>query len=59
MVGGQNIGYFPKGARPRRQQAGEATRSRIFLFVEALEGHLDMIDRTITLREANARMVAG
>jgi hypothetical protein len=56
VVGGQNIGYFPKGARPGNQQADEATRSRVFLFAEALQGHLEVIDRTITMREAGAWM---
>lgn len=58
VLGGRNIGYFPKGARPGNQQADEATRSRVFLFAEALEGHLEVIERTITMREAGAWLQA-
>jgi len=51
VVGGENIGYFPSGVRSGNQSADEATRGKVFLFAEALEGHLKLTG-PIRLKEA-------
>lgn len=53
VVGGENIGYFPSGVRSGNQAGDEATRGRVFLFAEALEGHLKLTG-PIRLKEAGA-----
>ncbi|OYV35046.1 MAG: hypothetical protein B7Z80_19535 [Rhodospirillales bacterium 20-64-7] len=54
VVGGRNIQYFPKGARPGNEDKNEQLRSKLSLFAEALEAHLKRFRYAIGTKEAGA-----